>query len=243
MQLLKPTMKNSSNDIYLNGEYFSNNPEWDAADAVWKVDIIYTLLQKNNIAAAQVIEVGCGAGNNLVELSKKDTRIEQLTGYDISPQAIELAKKNVSDRISYHNEEFLIKQTTVADLIMIIDVLEHVDDFYGFLRKLKTKGRNFVFHIPLDLACRTIMKPHVLLQQRQTVGHIHFFTKEMVEWALKDTGYQMIDWVYTKPVVDTNKADSPKRWIKKILRNLSFAINKDWSVKKWGGYSIMILAK
>ena len=126
---------------------------------------------------------------------------------------------------------------------MIIDVVEHVDDFYEFLRRLKTKGRNFVFHVPLDLSCRTIMKPHVLLQQRQSVGHIHYFTKEIVEWALKDTGFEIIDWVYTKPIVDIDSADSPKRWIKKILRNLSFAINKDWSVKKWGGYSMMILAK
>jgi hypothetical protein len=65
----------------------------------------------------------------------------------------------------------------------------------------------------------------------------------MVEWALLDTGYEIIDWVYTKPVVDVDPADSVKRGIKKILRNISFAVNKDWSVKKWGGYSMMILAK
>jgi hypothetical protein len=87
------------------------------------------------------------------------------------------------------------------------------------------------------------MKPHVLLQQRQSVGHIHYYTKEMAAWALKDTGYEIIDWVYTKPVVDTQPANSIMRGVKKILRNISFALNKDWSVKKWGGYSIMVIAK
>ena len=87
------------------------------------------------------------------------------------------------------------------------------------------------------------MKPHVLLQQRQSVGHIHYYSKEMAEWALQDTGYAIVDWVYTKPVVDINKPDSFKRFIKKTLRNISFSINKDWSAKKWGGYSMMILAK
>ncbi len=236
-------MKNSSNDIYINGEYFKNNPKWDAADATWKVDIVYALLQKNNITVTDVIEAGCGAGNNLVELDKKNIHFKRLTGYDISPQAIELAKRNETDKISYYNEDFLAKETDPADLILTIDVIEHVDDLYGFLRKLKTKGKNFVFHIPLDLSCRTIMKPQVLLQQRQSVGHIHYFTKEMVEWALKDTGYEIIDWVYTKPVNDVANADSIKRGMKKILRNFSFAINKDWSVRKWGGYSMMILAK
>jgi SAM-dependent methyltransferase len=235
-------MKLSSNDIYVNGEYFSNNPNWDIADARWKTDVIVGLLKRNKLSPKQVIEVGCGAGENLVELLKKDNNIEKLTGYDISPQAIELAAKKVSDKISFFNEDITNKENIHADLMLVVDVVEHVDDYYGFLRKLKTKSDWFVFHIPLDLSCRTVLKPHVLLQQRQSVGHIHYYTKEMVEWALQDTGYKIIDWVYTKPVVDVQPSDSVKRFVKKILRNISFAINKGWSAKRWGGYSMMILA-
>ena len=236
-------MKVSSNDLYTSGEYFKNNPTWDIADAGWKTDVIVDLLKRNNNSAVDVIEIGCGAGANLVELAKKSEDIKKLRGYDISPQAIELAKKNASDRISFYNEDLPAKENITADLMLVIDVVEHVDDFYGFLRNIKTKSKYFVFHIPLDLSCRTVMKPHVLLQQRQSVGHIHYFTREMVEWALQDTGYEITDWVYTKPVVDVQPADSVKKFIKKVLRNISFAVNKDWSVKKWGGYSMMILAK
>jgi len=236
-------MKVSSNDIYMSGEYFKNNPDWDAADAPWKTDVIIQLLNKNNINPKQVIEVGCGAGENLVQLAKKDDRIEKLVGYDISPQAFALAEKKASGKISFYNEDILSKENIHTDLLLVIDVLEHVDDYYGFLRKLKDKSNLIIFHIPLDLSCRTVMKPHVMLQQRQAVGHIHYFTREMVEWALQDTGYEIVDWEYTKPVVDLRPADSAKRFLKKILRNISFAINKEWSVKKWGGYSMMILAK
>ena len=49
--------------------------------------------------------------------------------------------------------------------------------------------------------------------------------------------------VKEQPIVDVEPVDSVKRFFKKILRNISFAINKDWSAKKWGGYSMMILAK
>jgi SAM-dependent methyltransferase len=205
--------------------------------------VISGLLQNNHIKPKQVIEVGCGAGENLVELLKRDNNIEKLSGYDISPQAIELAGKKLTDKISFHNEDLTTKENIHTNLMLVIDVIEHVDDYYGFLRKIKTKSDWFVFHIPLDLSGRTVMKPHVMFQQRQSVGHIHYYTKEIIEWALKDTGYEIIDWVYTKPVVDIAPADSFKRFVKKILRNISFAINKDWSVKKWGGYSIMILAK
>lgn len=229
--------------MYINGEYFTNNPDWDIADAHWKTDVIVRLLQKNNIYPEKVMEVGCGAGENLVELLKKNDGIQELNGYDISPQAYALAERRSSDKITFYNEDLTLKQDIHADLLMIIDVVEHVDDYYGFLRKLKSKADHFIFHIPLDLSSRTVMKPHVLLQQRQSVGHIHYYSKEMVEWALRDTGYTIIDWVYTKPVVDVKPPDSFKRFVKKILRNISFAINKDWSAKKWGGYSMMILAK
>jgi len=236
-------MKVSSNDMYVHGEYFSNNPDWDIADAQWKTDVIIELIKRNKLSPKEVVEVGCGAGENLVELLKKAIRIEKMTGYDISPQAINLASKKATDRISFFNEDITGKENIHTDLMLVIDVVEHVDDYYSFLRKLKTKSDWFVFHIPLDLSCRTVMKPHVLLQQRQSVGHIHYYTKEMVEWALQDTGYEIVDWVYTKPVVDVQSAGSVKRLVKKILRNISFAISKDWSAKKWGGYSMMILAK
>ena len=236
-------MINSSNDIYLNGTYFKNNPDWDIADAPWKVKVMVGLLQKNKIKATDVIEIGCGAGENLVELAKQYPSIQQLRGYDISPQAIELAKHKSTDRIHFFNDDLAADNTVSTNLLLAIDVIEHVDDYYGFLRKLKTKSEYFMFHIPLDISCKSLLKPHILLQQRQSVGHIHYFSKEMVEWALLDTGYDIVDWVYTKPIDDNLPARSFKRWVKKILRNFFFAMNKDYSAKRWGGYSMMILAK
>lgn len=236
-------MKQSSNDIYVNGQYYSNNPHWDIADAGWKTDVMVQLLAKNKLSPEEITEVGCGAGQNLVELEKKISSARKLTGYDISPQAIKLAAEKVSAKISFYNEDITAKETYHANLMLVIDVVEHVDDYYGFLRKLRSKSDWFIFHIPLDLSCRTIMKPHIMLQQRQSVGHIHYYSKEMVEWALGDTGYEIVDWVYTKPVVDVQPAGSLKRLVKKILRNISFAVNKDRAAKKWGNYSMMILAR
>src|SRR4051812_13366751 len=114
-------MKVSSNDMYVSGEYFKNNPDWDIADAGWKTDVIAKLLQKNNVKPKEVIEVGCGAGENLVELSKKDNGIEKLTGYDISPQAIELAAKKSSGKIDFYNEDITAKENIHSDLLLVID--------------------------------------------------------------------------------------------------------------------------
>ena len=124
-----------------------------------------------------------------------------------------------------------------------MDVAEHVDDVYSFLRRLRNKGNYFIFHIPLDMSCRTLLKPHVLLQQRTSVGHIHYFTEETAVWMLRDVGFNLEYFIYTKPDVDLIKPRSFKQWLKKILRKFSYSVNEKLSVKLWGGYSMLILAK
>ena len=235
-------MRTSSNEIYTSGAYFRNNPDWGVHDSEWKAGIIKQLLQDNRIIPNDIIEVGCGAGAILNCLTNYYPNAS-LKGYDISPQAIELAKTRETEKLRFFNEDFTRLEYIHTNLLMLIDVFEHLDNFYDMLRHIKTASDYFVFHIPLDLSCRTILKPHVLLQQRESVGHIHYFSKEMVEWMLKDTGYEMVQWIYTKPMVDIKPPDTMKRRIRKILRNASFNINKDISAKLWGSYSMMILAK
>ncbi len=230
-------------DIYIDGTYLKNNPDWGINDAVWKAKIISQLLKKNNISPKEIIEVGCGAGGILKALSNDMGKDVKLTGYDISPQAIAMAKELENKNLAFYNENITKEKNIHTNLLLMIDVIEHVDDYYNFLEDIRSKSEFFIFHIPLDLACRTIFKPNVLMQQRNAVGHIHYFTKEMVKWAINDTGYTIVDWLYTKPIIDVYPPVSFKRRIKKILRNLSFSINRDLSAKLWGGYSMMILAK
>ncbi|MEO8413149.1 MAG: class I SAM-dependent methyltransferase [Ginsengibacter sp.] len=231
-----------SSNMYIDGTYFNNNPGWGIKDSNWKAAIILQLLNSNHIVPGEVTEVGCGAGGILESLSKSIQRKISFYGYDISPQAIALAKEKERDNLIFFNEDFISKDIH-TDLLLTIDVIEHVDDYYGFLSMLKSRSNYFVFHIPLDLSCRMVLKPHILLQQRNSVGHIHYFTKEMVLWFLQDTGFEIVDWVYTRPVTDKEPSPGFKRNIKKILRNVSFSLNKDMSAKLWGSYSMMILAK
>jgi SAM-dependent methyltransferase len=230
-------------EIYINGKYLLNNPTWDEADAVWKAACIDALLKKNKIKFNDVTEVGCGSGKILELISERYPGVSKFCGYDISPQAIAIAKKISSSRIMFYENDFLQTDPHEVDLLLLIDVIEHVEDYYGFLSQLKSKASKFVFHIPLDLSCRTVLKPHVLLQQRESVGHIHYFTREMVLWMLKDTGYSVIDWIYTKPVSDVKQQKTVKGKIKKMLRNFSFLLNKNRSADLWGNYSMMILAE
>lgn len=235
-------MRKSSDDLYTSDIYFKNKPTWDVEDSGFKAEWIYNLYKKNKLRPNSVIEVGCGAGEILKIISEKDLKVELLAGYDISPQAISLAKIKENEKLHFFNKDFT-KEALKCNLLLVIDVVEHVDDYYGFLRKLLNKSDYFIFHIPLDLSCRTILKPHVLLQHRNSVGHIHYFTEEMVLWFLRDVGYEIIDWHFTKPVIDFKKVSTIKANIKKILRNVSYRISPSLSSKLWGGYSMLILAR
>ncbi len=233
----------SNDNIYTDGTYLNKNPDWGIADSIWKANNILQMLSANNISPDEIIEVGCGAGVIIETISKRIPGCIKFAGYDISSQAIALARKRETENLKFFNQDFIVKNNICTHVLLIIDVIEHIENYIEYLKKIKTKSTYFVFHIPLDLSCRTILKPHILLQQRNAVGHIHYFTKDIVLWFLKDAGYEILDWKYTKPVIDRDAAKTLKGGIKKKLRNFSFAFNKDISAKLWGNYSILILAK
>jgi trans-aconitate methyltransferase len=80
--------------IYNDGTYLKHNPTWGIEDSIWKASNILRLIERNNIEFASYTEVGCGAGRVIHELSTKyPTAV--FHGYDISPQAIDLAKQQV----------------------------------------------------------------------------------------------------------------------------------------------------
>ncbi len=236
-------MNNSSDQFYTEGAYLKNNPDWHQEGSKWKAGLVFEFIQKFDIPARLVAEVGCGAGEILVQLVTQLGPASVLKGYDISPQAIQIAEKKETEQLRFFLGDYTKMNEEKADLILVMDVIEHIDDVYSFLRKLRAKGRNFIFHIPLDLSCRTILKPHVMLQQRTSVGHIHYFTEETVLWMLQDAGYMREHFIYTKPDIDLVKPGSFKQWIKKMLRKFSYALNKKLSVKLWGGYSLLVYAK
>ncbi len=229
-------------DLYTEGRHLQQNPDWFLEDAGWKAAMIAALLKKNGVQPASITEVGCGAGGILAALRQDMPRV-QFAGYDISPQAIALAKKQEREGLQFYQADFFGMQTVPPDVLLVIDVVEHIPDYYGFLQQVQSKAAQFVFHIPLDMSCRTLLKPQVMLQQRTAVGHIHYFTQELVWWALQDTGFVVKDWQYTKPRTDTDRAKGLKRAVKKWLRNTSFALHKKKSVQLWGGYSLLILAQ
>jgi hypothetical protein len=131
------------------------------------------------------------AGEILVQLSNHWSE-SQFFGYELSPQGFELCKKRAPENILYFNEDFFEHGEQKFDLVLCIDVLEHIEDYFTFLRRLRTKGQHFIFHIPLDMNVQMVLRNAPINDVREWVGHLHYFSKDTALAVLKDCRYSIV---------------------------------------------------
>jgi cyclopropane fatty-acyl-phospholipid synthase-like methyltransferase len=235
-------MTQGYNEIYKNGSYLKKHPTWHEEDSPWKAKHIKTLIEHNSLNPTKICEVGCGSGEVLNQLSEQLSGEIEFFGYEISPQAFALCNKKSKNNLMFFLKDVLEENDVQFDIIMAIDVFEHVEDYFAFLRKLRDKGKYKIFHIPLDLSVQKVLRPATMIKCRQSMGHLHLFTKETAMATLEDTGYEIIDYVYTASALEL-----PNRGWKAMLlrlpRKLLYSMSQDLAVRILGGYSLLVLAK
>ena len=228
--------------IYESGEYLEKNPHWHAADSAWKAEQILKMIRKQNLHPATVCEIGCGAGEILNNLHAQMTETN-FFGYEVSPQAFEICSAKLKERLLFTLGD-LLETEERFDLLLCIDVFEHVPNYLSFLEKLSGHAGQFIFHIPLDLSMLTILRPKRLMKTREGVGHIHMFTAEMALAVLNDTGYEVTDSFFTAGGLELEKN---QRRLRTVLANLPRRmlgkINPHLAARILGGYSLLVLAK
>lgn len=228
-------------NIYVDQSYYNNNLDYHVADSPWKAEQIVRMISRHNLQLQSVYEIGCGAGEVLKQVQHNLPTDVLFAGYDISPEAIELARARANDNLNFYCGDMLVMDVPPCDLLLCIDVFEHVEDCFGFLRKMKPLGRQKLFHIPLDLSVQTIARGTPLMNWRAQYGHVQYFTKDTALATLTDTGYRIVDWFYTPSGVD--QGTSMKARLAKIPRTLLSKLNQDLSVRLFGGYSLLVLAE
>ena len=227
--------------IYSDGTYLRNNPAWHADDSAWKAGHIARALQRHAIEPATVCEVGCGAGEVLRSLSTHLAPGVKYFGYEISPHAYQLCARKSGGNFAFRLAN-LLDEPAYFDVVMAVDVFEHVEDCFTFLRKLRTKGKHKVFHIPLDLSAVSLLRRDKLMNMRRSVGHIHYFTKDTALALLEETGYRVIDYTYTSGATELEHPGWKTR-LMKGPRQALFRMDPDRAARWLGGYSLLVLAE
>lgn len=228
-------------NMYVDGEYLNKNPLWHADESLFKVKQIQHMLAKNSLQPKTICEVGCGAGEVLKLLQEKMDNACSFWGYEISPQALDTCKSKANERLQFKLADISGEEGTFFDMILVLDVIEHVEDYFGFLNGIRPKSDLKIFHFPLDLSVQAVLRKRGLLTRRQFYGHLQYFTKETALETLKDVGYELLDYFYTPRCIEL-----AKQMIQKIAilpREICFAIHQDLAVRILGGYSLLVLAK
>lgn len=223
--------------MYQDGKYLKNNPNWHLEDAPLKAGWIVRMLDKNGIVPVTLADIGCGAGEVLVRLSARWSSC-QMTGFDISPDAARFWPERTAASRQYVQGDIMATDGAFG-VVTCMDVIEHVEDYFAFLRSVAPKGEMFVFNIPLEINLNTVLR-HLLVPNRRALGHIHHFTKETALATLDDTGYEVRDWFYAAGTVERprNLRQHLAAWPRRLLGRLSM----DWTQLLLGGYSLMVLA-
>ncbi len=227
--------------IYQDGTYLTNNPGWHADDSGWKAGHIADMLERHSLAPASVCEVGCGSGEILVQLASRLAAGTKYVGYDISPNAYELCARKAGGNLQFKLAN-LLEDEARFDLALAIDVFEHVEDSFGFVRRLRARARHTIFHIPLDLSALSLARPDKLMSMRRKCGHIHYYNKDTALALLADAGYKVIDHFYTSGATELGNLGWKTKLLK-LPRNALYRLDPDLAARLLGGYSLLVLAE
>ena len=229
-------------DPYTSGAYAVDNPDWHESDAPHKARALAELIRFAGLRPRTVIDVGCGSGGVLYHLMRRlQSELPETAweGWDIAKEAIRRARKHEGGRLHYVGEDFLASERQ-ADLLLVIDVIEHVADDLAFLQSLRSRGTWFLFRIPLDLSALDLVRPHRLIRARRTLRHRHFYTRELAVQLLEEAGFEVERVEYDRVPPPT---DTPRRaWVDWVRTSL-FARAPDLTARLLGGYSLLVLAR
>jgi cyclopropane fatty-acyl-phospholipid synthase-like methyltransferase len=230
----------SSSSVYKDGGYFHKHPQWHTEHSAWKAAQIVKMIKRANLDPRTLCEVGCGAGEVLRLIQERISSQCSLRGFDISPQAISLSQARANDRLQFELIEYEGDINGYYDLLVSVDVVEHVENYLGFLRCLRSKATYKIFHVPLDLSVQSILRSHGLIERRDSHNHLHYFSKEVFLRSLTDAGYKVCDVLYTKRSIEIGLGR--EKSLMNVPRRIGFTIAPDFTVRVLGGFSLAVLA-
>jgi len=228
-------------NVFVSGTYVEKVPQWHTDDSPWKAKEILRLLARNHLCPLRIGEVGCGTGEVLRQLQLQMNPQCEFVGYDIAPAAIALSQSRKNERLRCTLGDIRKDSDAHFDLLLVLDVLEHQENYFSFLRELKPLAPYKLIHIVLDLSVHALLRENGLTKQRDLYHDFHYFTKDMVLQTLAGEDYEVIDWCYVSRAMHRTSGVADK--VRQLPRVICFALHSDFAVRLLGGYSLLVLAK
>lgn len=138
-----------------------------------------------------VLDIGCGNGALSYDLSRKAKRV---VGVDLNKKNIKVAK----EKYSAPNIEYMVGDATKNlpnrefDTIILSNVLEHIEDRVGFLKKIKKLAPKILIRVPMiNRDWITLYKKELGVEWRLDSTHCTEYTLESLKEELKKAGLKI----------------------------------------------------
>lgn len=230
-------------DIYSDGTYLEMVPSWHSEDSAWKARQIMRGIAQAKIKPLNICDVGCGAGEIVWELADNMPQEVRFFGFEPSPQASSLQRPCSDGRIRFIQGDFFEQSSEHFDLVLAIDVFEHIPDYLGFLQALRQRADYAIFHIPMDLTVLNLLNLSALTHTRNTLGHLHFFDRESALAALKACGYAILDEFLTNWIEELPHRASTQPVLRRSLVTAKAIWGERKAVQLLGGHSLLVVTR
>ncbi len=128
--------------------------------------------------------------------------------------------------------EDLTQSTREFDALLCIDVFEHVENPFEFLRMIRRLAPLVVFNIPLEMHVAGLLINHQLWTRRH-YGHLHFYTAAVALQTLKECGYSVVGQSYISRL--TALPRSLSEYVFWLPRKLISLFSEELLPACWGG--------
>ena len=181
-------------EFYKTDEYLKTHPSLHEEDSPWKVIKIIPMVDlfmenhsyENEINEINVLDIGGGAGLILKSISsyiqeQYRVRVNKFA-LDLSPGTLKIQKANNPDLKRLLNEDItkVSLKDKEMDLVLMIDVIEHVPESVKALEELRRVSKFVIFKVPLDDSIYSNVRNFLSggkyrANYRETSGHVNIY--------------------------------------------------------------------
>jgi len=98
----------------------------------WRFDVLRRQLRRLGIPSGKILEIGCGHG--VLRQQLEDTFMVPVDGCDLNQNALRMAPAGRGRLLVYDIFDRLPEMCGAYDMILLMDVIEHLDDDLDFLK-------------------------------------------------------------------------------------------------------------
>lgn len=177
----------SKEDQFNERTYIEHNPTLGYEDVNYKFSYIQKLLDELNFNNQEIsiLDVGGGGGflgKVIVEYFMSRGCKVNFYALDVSLKMLEVQKSNnpyITDVFNCYLDELAVD--VPFDLLLMIDVIEHIPNKDAASQKIQQICNYALYNIPSEVNLMALlknvyMKNNYYKMQRDSLGHLHFFT-------------------------------------------------------------------